>query len=75
MNSYRIDFLGNDVKIDEVNQPFDNEEGVMSFTLPNSTHIFLTHNFIHEMNERIEDINADYEDETISDSLPRYNEV
>ena len=74
MNSYRIDFTGNDVKIDEVNQPFDNEEGVMSFALPNITHIFLTHNFIHEMNERIEDINADYEDERISDSLPNYYE-
>ena len=75
MNAYRIDFVGNDVRIDEVNQPIDNEEGMMSFTLPNSTHIFLTHNFIHEMNERIEDINADYEDETISDSLPRYYDV
>jgi hypothetical protein len=75
MNSYRIDFLDNDVKIDEVHQVLDNEEGMMSFGLPNSTHIFLTHNFIHEMNERIEDLNADYEDETISDSLPRYYDV
>jgi hypothetical protein len=74
MNSYRINFIDNDVKITELNQPFNSEEG-MSFTLPNDTHIFLTHNFIHEMNERIEDINSDYENETISDSLPNYYEV
>ena len=73
MNTYRIDFINNDVKITESNRPFDNKEG-MSFTLPNSTHIFFTHNFIHEMNERIDDINADYEDERISDSLPNYYE-
>jgi hypothetical protein len=74
MNRYRLDFIGNDVKIAAVAQRFDTEEG-MGFTLPNSTHIFLTHNFIHEMNERIEDINADYKDETLSDSLPNYIEV
>ena len=74
MNSYRIDFIDNDVKTTEVNQPFNNQEG-MSFTLPNNTQIFLTHNFIHEMSERIEDLNADYEDESISDSLPNYHEV
>jgi hypothetical protein len=74
MNRYRIDFIDNDVKIAELNQPFNSEEG-MSFALPNDTHVFLTHNFIHEMNERIEDLNADYEDEIISDLLPNYNEV
>lgn len=73
MNTYRIDFINNDVKITESNRPFDNKEG-MSFTLPNNTHIFFTHNFIHEMNERIDDIKADYEDERISDSLPNYYE-
>jgi hypothetical protein len=73
MNSYRLDFIDNDVKITEANQPSSGEEG-MSFTLPNNTHIFVTHNFIHEMNERIEDINNDYEDEGISDSLPNYYE-
>lgn len=73
MNSYRIDFIDSDVKITESNRPFNNQVE-MSFTLPNSTHIFLTHNFIHEMNERIDDINTDYEDERISDSLPNYFE-
>jgi hypothetical protein len=73
MNSYRIDFIGNDVKTTEAAPPFDNQEG-MSFTLPNNTQIFLTHNFIHEMKERIEDLIADYEDEGISDSLPNYYE-
>lgn len=53
MNTYRIDFINNDVKITESNRPFDNKEG-MSFSLPNSTHIFFTYNFIHEMNERID---------------------
>jgi hypothetical protein len=74
MNSYRIDFIDNDVKITEANQLFNLQEG-FGFTLPNETRIFLTHNFIHEMKERIEDLNADYEDEIISDSLPHYNEV
>jgi hypothetical protein len=73
VNSYRIDFIDNDVKITESNRPYNNQEE-MSFTLLNNTHIFLTHNFIHEMNERIDDINADYEDEGISDSLPNYYE-
>ena len=73
MNSYRIDFTDNDVKTTASNRPFNDEEG-MTFTLPNNTHIFLTRNFIHEMNERLEDINADYEDERISDSLPNYYE-
>jgi hypothetical protein len=74
MNSYRIDFIGNDVEITEPNRPFNAQEG-FSFTLPNDTRIFLTHNFIHEMKERIEDINSDYEDESVSDSLPNYYEV
>jgi hypothetical protein len=73
MNNYRIDFIDNDVQTTEINQPLNSEEG-MSFTLPNNTQIFLTHNFIHEMNERIEDINSDYEDERISDTLPDYYE-
>lgn len=73
MNSYRIDFINNDVETTEAAQPSDNVEG-MSFTLPNNTRIFLTHNFIHEMSERIEDLNSDYEDERISDSLPHYYE-
>ncbi|HEY8562571.1 MAG TPA: hypothetical protein VIL74_19485 [Pyrinomonadaceae bacterium] len=52
----------------------NSQEG-FGFTLPDETRVFLTHNFIHEMKERIEDLNADYEDEIISDSLPHYNEV
>lgn len=74
MNSYRIDFINNDVETTEVNQTSNNEGG-MSFTLPNNTQIFLTHNFIHEMSERIEDLNSDYEDQRVSDSLPNYYEV
>ena len=73
MNSYRIDFIDNDLKTTESNRPFNDEEG-MSLILPNDTYIFLTRSFIHEMNERIEDINAHYEDERISDSLPNYYE-
>jgi hypothetical protein len=65
MNNYRLDFIDNDVKTTEVNQTIESE-GEMSFTLPNNTHVFLTHNFIHEMKERIEDLNSDYEDERIS---------
>jgi hypothetical protein len=74
MNSYRIDFIDNNVKISEATLPFNLQEG-MCFTLPNHTNIFLTHNFMHEMSERIEDLNNDYEDETISDSLTHYYEV
>lgn len=73
MNSYRIDFIDNDVEISEADQPFNNQEG-MCFTLPSNTQIFLTHNFIHEMSERIADLNADYEDEKLSESLPHYYE-
>ena len=73
MNSYRIDFIDNGVKTTESNRTSNDGEG-MSFTLPNETQIFLTRSFIHEMNERIEDLNADYEDERISDSLPNYYE-
>ena len=73
MNSYRIDFINNDVEATEAAQPFNDQEG-MCFTLPDNTRIFLTRNFIHEMSERIEDLNVDYEDERISDSLPHYYE-
>jgi hypothetical protein len=73
MESYKIDFIDNDVSTTRVSQPFDYREG-MSFILPNETHIFLTHNFIHEMKERIEDLVSDYEEQDVTGFLPRYYE-